>query len=127
MSENEIAKLILDCAFRVHRKLGPGLLESVYCEALAVELRRINLTFHREVPIKIPYDDEILGVGFRGDFVVEERVLIEVKSVEQIIIRHRKQTLNFLKLSKLRLGLLLNFNAPLLKMGISRFVNGLIE
>ncbi|WP_025321174.1 GxxExxY protein [Deferrisoma camini] len=125
--ENEIAKVILDSAFRVHRALGPGLLESVYELALAHELQKRELRVARQVPVPIEYDGLTFDQGFRADLIVEDRVIVELKSVETVQPVHKKQLLTHLKLSGCRLGLLINFGEALLKDGITRVVNNLEE
>lgn len=125
MSENEIGKLILDAAIVVHRELGPGLLESVYETVLAYELQQLGLRVNRQVPIAIRYKDMIFDAAFRADLVVEEKVLVELKSVEQISEAHKKQVQTYLRLRGYKLGFLLNFGGALMKRGITRVVNGL--
>ena len=125
MSENEISKLILDSAIAVHRELGPGLLESVYEIVLAYELRQRGLRVDRQVPIAIRYKDMIFDAAFRADLVVEEKVLVELKSVEQISEAHKKQVQIYFRLRGYKLGFLLNFGEALMKRGITRVVNGL--
>ncbi|HCE44857.1 MAG TPA: GxxExxY protein [Lentisphaeria bacterium] len=125
MNENEIAKLILDAAFEVHRRLGPGLFESVYESILSYELNKKGLKVQRQVPIKLSYDDLIFDEGFKADIIVEEKVIIELKSVEDLHPVHKKQLLTYLRVSGMKLGLLINFNESLLKNGLVRIVNGL--
>ncbi len=127
MTENEIAKIIVDAAFKVHVALGPGLLESVYQRALAYELQKRKLKVIIEDPISVVYDGVNLGEGFRADIIVGDKVIIELKSVETIAKVHKKQLLTYLRLADKRLGLLINFGAPLIKHGITRVVNGLQE
>ena len=124
MTENEIGTIIVDCAFQVHTKLGPGLLESVYEVALAYELRKRGLKVERQVPIPVLYDDVHFDEGFRADLVVEELVIVELKSVEQVHPVHKKQLLTHLRLANKRLGYCINFGAELIKDGISRISNG---
>ena len=109
----------------VHRTLGPGLLESVYSKALALELRSRGLDVDSEVPVDIFYKGEALGLGFRADLIVGGKVLVELKSVEIMLPVHRKQVLTYLKAKDFKLGLLINFGAPLLKDGFERIANGL--
>lgn len=123
--ENEVAREIVDAAFKVHTALGPGLLESVYQAVLAHELERRGLRVQREVPIAIQYDDLRFDVGFRADLLVAGLVIVELKSVEQTNPVHKKQVLTYVKLAQLRLGLLINFGASRIKDGITRLVNGL--
>ena len=125
MRENEIATQVVDAAYRVHRALGPGLLESAYAAALAHELTKRGLQFEREQPVPIVYDGVVIDAGFRADLVVEEKVIVELKSVERLAPVHGKQLLTYLRLADKRLGLLLNFGAPIIKEGIRRVVNGL--
>ena len=127
MTENEVAKIIVDVAFKIHTTLGPGLLESVYEPVMAHELTKRGLRVLRQVPISIIYDGLILDEAFRADLIVEDLVIVELKSVEQIHPVHPKQLLTYLRLSEKRLGLLINFNVPLIKNGITRIVNGLPE
>ena len=125
MGENEISKVILDAAFRVHTILGPGLLESVYEAALTHELRKAGLEVETQVPIPVIYDGVKLPIGFRLDVLVENKVVLELKSCEQLIPIHSKQLLNYLRLADLRLGLLFNFNVESLKGNIIRLANNL--
>ncbi len=127
LTENELSKIILDAAFKVHTKTGPGLLESVYEITLAHELRKQGLRVERQVPIPIRYDELVFDEGFRADLLVEGRVIVELKSVEQLLRVHSKQVLTQLRLSDRRLGLLINFGEIHLKDGIERIVNGLPE
>ena len=124
MTENEIGKIIVDCAFRVHQKLGPGLLESVYEVALAHEIKKHGLSVERQVPIPVVYEDLHFDEGFRADIIVGGLVIIELKSVEQIHPVYKKQLLTYLKLTDMRLGYLINFGAELIKDGLSRVSNG---
>ena len=125
MTENEISKVVLDAAFRVHTTLGPGLLESVYEAALTHELRKAGLEVETQVPIPVIYDGVKLPIGFRLDVLVENKVVLELKSCEQLIPIHSKQLLNYLRLADLRLGLLFNFNVESLKGNIIRLANNL--
>ena len=125
MNENEIAKLVVDAAVKIHSKLGPGLLESVYETVLAKELGRRGLTVMRQVPVPIQYEDLNFDEGFRADIIVEGKVILELKSVEQLAKVHHKQLFTYLKLADMRLGLLLNFGAELMKEGIKRIANGM--
>ena len=123
MTENEIARTIVDAALTVHRELGPGLLESVYEAVLAYELGQRGLRVRRQVPVPIQYGNVRFDEGFRADLIVEERVIVELKSVEKPAPVHKKQTLTYVRLADLRLGLLINFGEVLLKNGITRLVN----
>ena len=125
MNENEIAKIIVDAAFQIHKRLGPGLLESVYEVVLAHELKKRGMKVNRQVPVAIVYDDIKFDEGFRADLIVEEKVIVELKSVEKVSPVHKKQLLTYLKLADKKLGLLINFGAELIRDGISRVVNNL--
>ena len=125
MNENEIAKEVVDAAFRVHTKLGPGLLESVYEVVLAHELKKKGFSIIRQKAVPVKYDDLVFDVGFRADIIVEDLVILELKSVEATVPVHKKQLLTYLRLADKKLGLLINFGAPLIKNGVSRIVNGL--
>lgn len=125
MTENKIATQIVDAAFQVHTKLGPGLLESVYEVVLAYELEKRGLSIMKQVSVPIKYDDLVFDEGFRADVIVDNSVIVELKSVESIAPVHKKQLLTYLKLADKKLGLLINFGAPLIKQGIFRIVNGL--
>ncbi len=127
MTENAIAREIVDAAFRIHTTLGPGLLESVYDTVLAYELGRRCLRLVRQQSIPVVYEGIRLDAGFRADLIVEDKVIVEVKSVELLAPVHRKQLLTYLRLADKRLGLLINFHVVLIKDGISRVVNWLEE
>ena len=127
MTENEISKLVVDAAIQMHRTLGPGLLESVYEMVLEHELTKRGLRVERQVKIPIEYDGLQFDEGFRADMIVDGKVVLELKSVETLISSHRKQIQTYLRLTGLKLGLLLNFGAALMKDGIVRAVNGLEE
>ena len=127
MSENEIARQIVDGAFKVHTTLGPGLLETVYEVALAHELGKRGLKVERQVPISITYDDLQFAEGFRADLIVADKLIVELKAVASVSGKHKKQLLTYLRLTDRRLGLLINFDEELIKDGISRVVNGLQE
>lgn len=127
LCENDIAKMIVDSAYRVHSEIGAGLLESVYEVILAQELRERGLKVNRQVPISIQYRNFTFDEGFRADLVVDERVLVELKSVDGLQNAHRKQVLTYLRLSGLRLGLLINFSQGRFRDGIVRIVNRLPE
>ena len=124
MVENEISGQIVDAAYRVHTALGPGLLESVYEEVLAHELRKRGLTVVQQQVIPVIYEDIRLEMGFRADLIVEDRVIVEIKSITEIAPVHKKQLLTYLRLADKRVGLLINFNEFLIKDGITRIVNG---
>jgi GxxExxY protein len=125
--ENDIAKIIVDAAYKVHRALGPGLLESVYEAVLAHELEKAGLAVERQKTIPIQYSGLAFEEGFRADLVVGDAVIVELKSVEAVSPVHKKQLLTYLRLADKRLGLLINFGANLIKNGIFRVVNGLQE
>lgn len=125
VTENEIAKVIVDAAYKIHTTLGPGLLESVYEQVLAHELEKRNLKVIRQLPIPIVYESVKLAEGFRADLMVENKVIVELKSVEIIAPVHKKQLITYLRLADKRLGLLINFGSALIKDGITRIVNGL--
>jgi GxxExxY protein len=127
VTENEIAKQILDAAFAVHTKLGPGLLESVYEVVLAYELHKKGLTAERQKPMPILYDNIQFDEAFRSDLVVNGKVIVELKSVEALLPVHAKQLLTQLRLSGLKLGLLINFGEAHLKNGIRRVINGYLD
>jgi len=125
MTENEISKLIVDVAFKVHTKLGPGLLESIYEEILYFELVKLGLNVERQKAIPVIWDNLKMELGFRADLIIENKVIIELKSVEIIAPVHPKQLLTYLKITGIKLGLLINFNEALIKNGITRIVNNL--
>jgi GxxExxY protein len=127
MTENEIAKQILDAAFRVHTKLGPGLFESVYEVVMAYELKKRGLTADRQKAMPIIYDGIRFDEAFRSDIVVDRKVITELKSVEALLPVHAKQLLTQLRLSDLKLGLLINFGETHLKNGIKRIINGQLD
>ena len=125
LNEELIGKVILDSAFKVHNALGSGLLESVYESALAIELKKHGLVVERQKPIPVRYEGELLDVAFRADLIVNNLVLVELKSVEVVTPIFKKTVTNYLKLIPLRLGYLINFNELRLKDGITRITNGL--
>lgn len=127
MTENEIATIIVDTAFHIHRDLGPGLFESVYERIMEVELSKRGLSVARQEPIPLVYNGEHFEAGFRCDLLVEGKVIVEVKSIEALHPVHKKQVLTYLRFADKRLGLLINFNVALIKDGIVRLVNGLRE
>jgi GxxExxY protein len=125
MNIEQIGKISLNASFKVHTKLGPGLLESVYESALAKEIRKQGLRVERQKAIPVYYDGELLeDVGFRADLIIENKVLIELKSVVLVTQLFKKTTWNYLRLSEITLGYLINFNSVHLKDGITRIVNG---
>jgi GxxExxY protein len=123
MDTNEITGEIVDAAIKVHTELGPGLFESVYEEALAYELKKRGLSVNRQVDIPIRYDNIPMGAGFRADLLIENEIIIEIKSVEKLLSVHKKQVLTYLRLMRLKVGILINFNEELLKRGINRLFN----
>nr|WP_320020524.1 GxxExxY protein [uncultured Draconibacterium sp.] len=123
MIENEISKTIIGCAINVHKQLGPGLPESAYQECLFYELQQKGLKVRKEVPMPIVYKEVKLNHGYRIDLLVENKVVIELKTVEELNEVHTAQVLTYLKLGSYRLGLLLNFNVTMLKSGIKRIIN----
>lgn len=125
MNENEIGKHVVDAAVKVHRALGPGLLETVYEVVLSRELELRGLSCERQVSVPIQYENIRFDEGFRADIIVENKVILELKAVEQVSKVHNKQLFTYLKLRSLKLGFLLNFNATLMKDGITRVINGL--
>ena len=126
MNENEIGTIIVDTAVQLHMAIGPGLLESVYEILFAHRLQKAGLKVARQVPIAIEFDGIRFDEGFRADIIVENKVIIELKSVETIHKAHQKQVLTYLRLTNMKLGYLLNFGAPVMKGGIYRIVNGKI-
>ena len=127
MTENEIGTMVVESAIAVHRGLGPGLLETVYEVTLARELRDRGLKVNRQVPVAISYKGIRFDEGFRADLIVEEKVILELKSVERVTAAHKKQVQTYLRLTQCKLGYLLNFGEALMKDGITRCVNGLEE
>ncbi|GCL36124.1 hypothetical protein SR1949_12240 [Sphaerospermopsis reniformis] len=125
MIENEITGVIVNVAYKVHTTLGPGLLDSVYEIVMDVELRRRKLQVRRQVVIPITYEGVVLEEGFRADLIVEDKVIVELKSVENLNPVHHKQLLTYLRLADKKVGLIINFNVKLIKDGISRVVNNL--
>ena len=125
MTENEIAKIIVNTCYDIHVALGPGLLESVYEEILYYELTLKGLNAERQKAIPLTWRDKKMEIGFRADLIVEEKVIIELKSVEALAPVHPKQLLTYLRITGLKLGLLINFNEKLIKDGITRIVNNL--
>ena len=124
MEENEVSGQVVDAAMRVHTALGPGLLESVYRLCLAHELRRRGLQVQIEVPVPVEYEGLPLDAGFRLDLLVENRLVVELKAVPKLLPVHEAQLLSYLKLSRRRLGLVINFHVVHLRHGIRRLING---
>jgi GxxExxY protein len=125
MTENELSRIVFDCAMKVHQSLGPGLLESAYEECLYYELRKTGLNVEKQKPLPLIYEEVKLDVGYRIDIIVENKLIIEIKSVEALNDVHFAQLLTYLKLTNCKLGLLINFNVSLIKNGVKRVVNNL--
>ncbi|HHB52624.1 MAG TPA: GxxExxY protein [Saprospiraceae bacterium] len=125
MTENQISKIIVNTCYNIHVEMGPGLLESVYEEILFYELTNQGLNVERQCPVPVIWKDIKMKIGFRADLIVENKVIIELKSVESISPVHPKQLLTYLKITGLKLGLLINFNEKRIKDGITRIVNNL--
>jgi GxxExxY protein len=125
MSENELAKIVVGLCLKIHRTLGPGLLESVYEEVLCFELTRAGLNFKRQHGISVVYEGVKMDIGFRADVVIEDKLIVELKSVETVNPVHHKILLTYLRLTDIKLGLMVNFNVDLIKDGIKRVVNNL--
>jgi len=124
MSENELAKVVVEFGFQIHRKWGPGLLESVYEELMVLHLRKNGFFVEQQKEIPFEEDGVILNIGFRADIIIERKLIIELKSVERLTPVHGKILLTYLRLTKIKLGLLMNFGEELLKDGIKRVING---
>ena len=125
MTENEISRIIFDCALKVHKVLGPGLLESSYEECLYYELKKNGVKVEKQKALPLIYEEVKLDIGYRIDLIVENKVIIELKAVESLNDIHLAQVLTYLKLSNCKLGMLINFNVKLIKNGIKRVVNNL--
>ena len=125
MSENEISKLVVDLCFKIHSQYGAGLFESVYEEIFCYEWAKNGIPFARQCAIPIIHEEIKMDLGFRADIIIDNKVLIELKSIEMLAPIHYKQTLTYVKLTKLKLGLLINFNVNLIKDGIHRIANGM--
>jgi GxxExxY protein len=125
MTENELAKIVVELCLKIHRALGPGLLESVYEEVLCYELTKLGLNFKRQQGIAVVYEDIKMDLGFRADIIIEDKLIVELKSVEMVAPVHYKILLTYLRLTNKKLGLLVNFNVELIKDGIKRIVNNL--
>ncbi len=123
MIQDETSKRVIGAAIAVHRALGPGLLESAYATALAIELERRGIGFLREVPVDITYDSVVVPNAFRADFLVEKHVILELKAVKEVLVIHRAQLRTYLRLTGRWLGLLLNFNVPRMVDGVHRVVS----
>jgi hypothetical protein len=127
MTENEIGKVVVDTAIAVHKALGSGVYEIVYEVVLTHELKKHDLNVERQVPVPIEYDGIKFDEGFRADIIIDNKVILELKSVESVTKAHKKQVLTYLRLTECKLGYLLNFGEDLMKDGITRIVNGLDE
>ena len=125
MTENELSKIIVNACFQIHNELGPGLFESVYEECLYYELVQLGLQAERQKELPVLYKGIKMEIGFRTDLIIERKVIVEIKSVELIAPVHQKQVLTYLRLTGIKLGLLINFNEALIKDGIQRIVNNL--
>lgn len=125
MTENESSKIVFDCALKVHQALGPGLLESAYEECLFYELKKRNLSVQKQKTLPLIYEDVILEIGYRVDIIIEDKLILEIKSVEALNDIHFAQLLTYLKLTDCKLGMLINFNVTLIKNRIRRVVNNL--
>ncbi|WP_428232100.1 GxxExxY protein [Flavobacterium sp.] len=125
VTENEISAIVVDICYKMHVKLGPGLLESVYEAILYYELTKKGLIVERQKTLPVIWDEIKLDIGFRTDLIIENKLILEIKSIEKITEVHAKQIMTYLKITKIKLGLLINFNVPLIKFGITRIVNNL--
>ncbi|OFY56630.1 MAG: GxxExxY protein [Bacteroidetes bacterium GWF2_49_14] len=125
MTENELSAIIVNTAFHMHLKLGPGLLEAVYEEIMHHELLKRGLKVSRQKGLPVIWEGLKMDLGFRADLIIEDKVILEIKSVETIAAVHQKQLLTYLKITGMKLGLLINFNEALIKDGITRIVNNL--
>lgn len=126
MTENEISKIVFESALKVHKALGPGLLESAYEECLFYELKKYNVRVEKQKALPLIYEEVKFDVGYRIDIIIEDKFIVEVKSVETLNNVHLAQLLTYLRLSECKLGLLINFNVKLLKEGVRRVVNGVL-
>ena len=124
MTENDLSRVIVNTCYKIHTQLGPGLLESVYETILCYELTEMGLKVERQKPLPVIWEDIKMDIGFRADLIIEEKVILEIKSIEQLTDIHAKQVLTYLKITKMKLGLLINFNVKLLKEGVKRVING---
>ena len=125
MTENELSKIVFDCALKVHQNLGPGLLENAYEECLSYELKKKGLLVEKQKPLPLLYESIKLDIGYRVDIMIENKLILEIKSVDDLNDVHFAQLLTYLKLANCKLGLLINFNVALIKNGIRRIVNNL--
>lgn len=125
MTENELSKIVVDCCYKVHSRIGPGLLESVYEEILMFEFLKRELSVKRQQGLPVIYESIKPELGFRADFIIEDKLILEVKSIENIAPVHQKQLLTYLRLTGIKLGILANFNCALIKDALRRVVNNL--
>jgi GxxExxY protein len=125
LTENELSKLVVELCLKIHRKFGPGLFESVYEEIFCYELKKMQLAFQRQQDIPLIHEELIIQRSFRADVIIENKVIVELKSVEELVDIHYKQVQTYLKLTGLKLGMLINFNVALMKLGLHRIVNNL--
>jgi len=125
LRENALASMILDISFEIHKNLGPGLFESVYEEIICYELSKSGLDFTRQEVIPVKWKRRKMNIGFKADIIIENKLIVEIKSIEQLAPVHYKQLVTYLRLTDIKLGLLINFNEALLKHGIKRIVNNL--
>ncbi len=124
MNENELAKIVFELGLKVHKNLGPGLLESSYEECLYYEINKLGIKVEKQKALPLIYEEVKLDIGYRIDLIVENKLIIEIKSVEALLDIHMAQILTYLKLSNSKLGLLINFNSVLFKNGVKRVING---
>ncbi len=124
MTENELSKIVFECGLKVHRALGPGLLESAYEECLFYEISKMGIAVEKQKGLPLIYNDVKLDIGYRIDLLVENKLIVEIKAVELLTDIHIAQILTYLKLSNSKLGLLINFNTALFKNGVKRIING---
>jgi GxxExxY protein len=125
MTENELSKIVVDICYKIHTKLGPGLLESVYEAILYYELNKLGIKVEKQKPLPVYWDEIALEIGFRADLILEDKVIVEIKSVAELANAHPKQVLTYLRVTDMKLGLLINFNESYIKDGIKRVVNNL--
>jgi GxxExxY protein len=125
ITENELSKIVFDCALKVHQNLGPGLLESAYEECLFYELKKTGLDIQKQKALPLVYEEVKLDIGYRIDIIIENKLILEIKSVDALNDIHFAQLLTYLKLTNCKLGMLMNFNVALIKNGIRRVVNNL--
>lgn len=124
MTENELSKIVFECGLKIHKALGPGLLESAYEECLFYELTKTNLFVEKQKGLPLIYEEIRMDIGYRTDLIIENKLIVEIKAVEALNDIHLAQILTYLKLSGCKLGLLINFNSVLFKDGVKRIING---